>query len=83
MMAFAYERFLPDGMKWRDLFDMVGGPGQHVPCLPLCCPLHCSSQPLLASKSMHRQSAVQVHPHLKFSTALLSSHECCWLAGRR
>ena len=23
MMTFAYERFLPDGMKWRDLFDMV------------------------------------------------------------
>ena len=23
MMAFAYERFLPDGMKWRDMFDMV------------------------------------------------------------
>jgi hypothetical protein len=24
MMAFAYDRFLPDGMTWRDLFDMVG-----------------------------------------------------------
>jgi hypothetical protein len=23
MMAFAYDRFLPDGMTWRDLFDMV------------------------------------------------------------
>jgi hypothetical protein len=24
MMSFAYDRFLPGGMKWRDLFDMVG-----------------------------------------------------------
>jgi len=23
MMSFAYDRFLPDGMAWRDLFDMV------------------------------------------------------------
>eukprot|EP00210_Caulerpa_lentillifera_P003662 g3496.t1 len=23
MMSFAYDRFLPDGMKWRDIFDMV------------------------------------------------------------
>jgi hypothetical protein len=23
MMAFAYDRFLPAGMTWRDLFDMV------------------------------------------------------------
>ena len=23
MMCFAYERFLPEGMRWRDLFDMV------------------------------------------------------------
>lgn len=23
MMAFAYDRFLPDGMTWRDVFDMV------------------------------------------------------------
>lgn len=23
MMSFAYDRFLPEGMKWRDLFDMV------------------------------------------------------------
>ena len=23
MMAYSYDRFLPDGMKWRDLFDMV------------------------------------------------------------
>ena len=22
-MSFAYDRFLPEGMKWRDLFDMV------------------------------------------------------------
>jgi hypothetical protein len=27
MMAFAYDRFLPDGMTWRDLFDMVRLPG--------------------------------------------------------
>lgn len=24
MMSFAYNRFLPNGMKWRELFDMVG-----------------------------------------------------------
>ena len=24
MMSFAYNRFLPHGMKWRELFDMVG-----------------------------------------------------------
>jgi hypothetical protein len=23
MMAYAYDRFLPPGMGWRDLFDMV------------------------------------------------------------
>jgi hypothetical protein len=23
MMTYAYDRFLPEGMKWRDLFDMV------------------------------------------------------------
>lgn len=23
MMSFAYDRFLPRGMGWRDLFDMV------------------------------------------------------------
>lgn len=23
MMSFSYDRFLPDSMKWRDLFDMV------------------------------------------------------------
>jgi hypothetical protein len=23
MMTFAYDRFLPGGMTWRDLFDMV------------------------------------------------------------
>jgi len=23
MMSYAYDRFLPEGMKWRDLFDMV------------------------------------------------------------
>ena len=27
MMSFAYDRFLPEGMKWRDLFDMVCGGG--------------------------------------------------------
>ncbi len=26
MMSFAYDRFLPDGMKWRDMFDMVRSP---------------------------------------------------------
>lgn len=25
MMSFAYDRHLPAGMKWRDLFDMVSG----------------------------------------------------------
>lgn len=24
MMSFAYDRFLPEGMSWRDMFDMVG-----------------------------------------------------------
>ena len=23
MMSFAYDRYLPEGMVWRDLFDMV------------------------------------------------------------
>ena len=25
MMSYAYDRFLPEGMKWRDLFDTVRG----------------------------------------------------------
>lgn len=25
MMSFAYNRFMPQGSTWRDLFDMVGG----------------------------------------------------------
>lgn len=23
MMSYCYDRFLPQGMRWRDLFDMV------------------------------------------------------------
>ncbi len=35
MMSFAYDRFLPDGMRWRDIFDMVSPPGcpQIWPCM--------------------------------------------------
>ena len=36
MMSFAYDRFLPEGMKWRDLFDMVSAQcsvGAHRPSL--------------------------------------------------
>jgi hypothetical protein len=38
MMAFAYDRHLPSGMKWRDLFDMVrtavpGGGGVLTPAV--------------------------------------------------
>lgn len=31
MMSFAIDRFLPEGMKWRDLFEMVGI--EHVFCI--------------------------------------------------
>lgn len=35
MMSFAYDRFLPQGMTWRDLFDMVRG----RICLPTMPPM--------------------------------------------
>lgn len=31
LMGYAYDRFLPDGMTWRDLFDMVGGGLERMP----------------------------------------------------
>ena len=33
MMSFAYDRYLPEGMTWRDLFDMVSSAAfQEVLC---------------------------------------------------
>lgn len=36
MMSFAYDRFLPEGMTWRDIFDMVGLWVQHLLLLCYC-----------------------------------------------
>lgn len=44
MMTYAYDRFLPEGTTWRDLFDMVGGWAGcglwAVGCQIACCALH-------------------------------------------
>ena len=32
MMSYAYNRFLPEGSTWRDLFDMVRGARAHGAC---------------------------------------------------
>lgn len=36
LMSYAYNRFLPDGMTWRDLFDMVRGQGVAAANNPPC-----------------------------------------------
>lgn len=42
MMTYCYDRFLPQGMRWRDLFDMVCSAHPSHP--PSVCAVHCMSQ---------------------------------------